>query len=51
MPTKQKKSTAKKSASVKKAANFVKTCILRSMEMGLPETDGVCFEEVLDQLK
>ncbi len=37
--------------SVKKASNFVKKCILRSMEMGLPVTDGVCFEEVLDKLR
>lgn len=37
--------------SVKKASNFVKKCILRSMEMELPITDGVCFEEVLDKLK
>ena len=37
--------------SVKKASNFVKKCILRSMEMELPITDGVCFEEVLDKLR
>lgn len=37
--------------SVKKASGFVKKCILKSMEMEIPKTDGVCFEEVLYQLK
>lgn len=37
--------------SVKKAADFVKGCISASIDMGVPLTDGVCFEEVLDRLK
>ncbi len=37
--------------SVKRAADFIKECILASIRMGVPLTDGVCFEEVLDQLK
>ena len=37
--------------SVKKASNFIKKCILKSMEMEIPLTDGVCFEEILDTLK
>lgn len=37
--------------SVRKAAVFIKKCILRSIELELPDTDGVCFEEILDQLK
>ncbi len=37
--------------SVKKASNFVKKCILKSMELGIPQTDGVCFEEILHSLK
>ena len=37
--------------SVKKASNFVKKCILRSIELDIPKTDGVCFEEVLHTLK
>lgn len=37
--------------SVKKASNFVKKCILRSEEMEIPRTDGVCFEEILYTLK
>lgn len=38
-------------ASVKKASNFIKKCILKSIEMEIPLTDGVCFEEILDTLK
>lgn len=38
-------------ASVKKASRFIKKCILRSMELEIPVTDGVCFEEVLRTLK
>ena len=38
-------------ASVRKASRFIKKCILRSIEMGLPKTDGVCFEEYLTTLK
>ncbi|MBQ6806595.1 MAG: pyridoxamine kinase [Lachnospiraceae bacterium] len=37
--------------SVKKASAFVKKCILKSMELEIPKTDGVCFEEILFQLK
>lgn len=37
--------------SVKKASNFIKKCIVTSMEMEIPLTDGVCFEEILDTLK
>lgn len=37
--------------SVRKASLFVKKCIMRSIEMDLPLTDGVCFEEVLGTLK
>lgn len=36
--------------SVKKASNFIKKCILKSVELDIPLTDGVCFEEVLDKL-
>ena len=37
--------------SVKKACRFIKKCILKSIEMGIPLTDGVCFEEFLHTLK
>lgn len=37
--------------SVKKASSFVKKCILKSMELDIPRTDGVCFEEILYKLK
>lgn len=37
--------------SVRKASRFVKKCIMKSIEMDLPLTDGVCFEEVLGTLK
>lgn len=37
--------------SVKKASSFVKRCILKSMELKIPQTDGVCFEEILYALK
>ena len=36
--------------SVKKASVFIKECIKRSVEMELPLTDGVCFEECLYKL-
>lgn len=36
--------------SVKKASNFIKKCILRSIELDIPKADGVCFEEVLHTL-
>ena len=38
-------------ASVKKASNFIKKCILKSIELDIPKTDGVCFEEILHTLK
>lgn len=37
--------------SVRRASGFVKKCILKSIEMEIPRTDGVCFEEILYQLK
>ncbi len=37
--------------SVRKASRFIKRCIQRSIELDLPLTDGVCFEEVLHTLK
>lgn len=37
--------------SVKKASGFIKKCIIRSQELDIPLTDGVCFEEVLGKLK
>ncbi|SHI36517.1 pyridoxamine kinase [Parasporobacterium paucivorans] len=37
--------------SVRKASTFVKKCILRSIELDIPKTDGVCFEEMLQHLK
>lgn len=37
--------------SVKKASRFVKKCIQKSLELDIPSTDGVCFEEVLHTLK
>ena len=36
--------------SVKKASGFIKKCILSSIEMDIPLTDGVCFEEHLAKL-
>ncbi|MCM1088766.1 MAG: pyridoxamine kinase [Muribaculaceae bacterium] len=38
-------------ASVRKASGFVKKCILKSIELDIPKTDGVCFEEILYQMK
>ena len=37
--------------SVRRASLFIKRCIERSIELDLPLTDGVCFEEVLHTLK
>ena len=37
--------------SVKRASNFVKKCIIKSEELSIPQTDGVCFEEILYTLK
>lgn len=36
--------------SVKKAADFIKKCLIKSIELDIPLTDGVCFEEVLHTL-
>ncbi len=36
--------------SVKKASRFIQKCIKRSVELDIPLTDGVCFEEVLHTL-
>lgn len=36
--------------SVRKASRFVKKCIIRSSELGIPTTDGVDFEDCLDSL-
>lgn len=36
--------------SVRTAANFIKNCLKRSAELGIPPTDGVCFEEVIEKL-
>lgn len=37
--------------SVRKAAAFVSKCIKASDEHGIPKNDGVCFEEILNELK
>ena len=37
--------------SVKTAASFIKLCLLRSAELDIPTTDGVCFEEVIQKLR
>ena len=37
--------------SVRKASNFIQKCIRHSIQMEIPLTDGVCFEEVLYTLK
>jgi len=37
--------------SVETAAEFIRICLLRSEELGIPVTDGVCFEEVIDKLR
>lgn len=37
--------------SVRKASAFIKKCILKSIELDIPLTDGVCFEELLTTLK
>lgn len=36
--------------SVQKAADFISTCIRASDELGIPESDGVCFENFLEML-
>lgn len=35
---------------VKKAADFVKRCIIKSDELNIPKENGVCFEELLSLL-
>lgn len=37
--------------SVKKASQFIKKCILKPIELDIPVTDGVCFEELLTTLR
>lgn len=37
--------------SVRKAGSFIQKCIIRSIEMDIPKTDGVCFEEVINCLR
>ena len=37
--------------SVRKASSFIKKCILKSIELDIPVTDGVCFEEILTGLR
>ncbi|MDO5410461.1 MAG: pyridoxamine kinase [Lachnospiraceae bacterium] len=37
--------------SVRKASGFIKKCIQKSIELDIPLTDGVCFEEVLSKLR
>lgn len=37
--------------SVKKASRFIKKCIQKAIEMDIPVTDGVPFEELLGELK
>ncbi len=36
--------------SVDKAASYIATTIARCVELGIPETDGICFEETLHML-
>ena len=36
--------------SVERAAGFIGKCIEKSIEMNIPKTDGVCFEELLHEL-
>ncbi|MCI7100184.1 MAG: pyridoxamine kinase [Lachnospiraceae bacterium] len=38
-------------ASVRKASGFIKKCIQKSIDLDIPLTDGVCFEEVLSELR
>lgn len=38
-------------ASVRKATRFIKKCVIRSSERRIPLTDGVCFEDLLHDLK
>lgn len=36
--------------SVKKAGDFIVKAVKRSMKLGIPAQDGVCFEEILNEL-
>ncbi len=36
--------------SVRTAAEFIRRCLIRSSELDIPVTDGVCFEEVIQTL-
>lgn len=38
-------------SSVRKASNFIKKCMIKTMEMNIEPKNGVCFEEVLSSLK
>ena len=37
--------------SVKKASVFIKKCMEKSIEMGIEDKNGVCFEEILHLLR
>lgn len=37
--------------SVRKASLFIKKCVIKSVEMGIDQKNGVCFEEILHALK
>ncbi len=37
--------------SVRKASLFIKKCMIKSMEMGIEQKNGVCFEEILHLLR
>ena len=37
--------------SVRRAARFIRKCIVQTEQMELPPTDGVCFEKVLGELR
>ena len=37
-------------ASVRKAADFITKTILYTQKLGVPDTDGICFEEYLWEL-
>lgn len=39
------------SRSVRKASQFIKKCMLKTMEMNIEPKNGVCFEEILHLLK
>ena len=36
--------------SVKRASSFIGRTLKRTVEMGIPKTDGICFEEFLCEL-